>query len=59
MVEDRIKVFVHPDGSLVLLPKRPVVALRGIAAGRQTVTIEEMNEAVAEAAVEGVRSAKS
>lgn len=34
---DRVKFFVHPDGSVVLLPKRPAAALRGIvgpAAGR-------------------------
>jgi antitoxin PrlF len=50
---DRIKFFMHPDGSVVLLPKLPASALRGIAAGRRaTVTIEEMNEAVAEGAVD-------
>ena len=27
---DRVKFFVHPDGSVVLLPKLPVTALRGI-----------------------------
>lgn len=27
---DRVKFFVHPDGSVVLLPKRPASALRGI-----------------------------
>ena len=40
---DRIKFFVHPDGSVVLLPKLPVSVLRGIVAGRRrTVTIDEM-----------------
>jgi antitoxin PrlF len=44
---DRIKFFVHPDGSVVLLPKLPASALRGIVSprGRRTVTIEEMTEA--------------
>jgi antitoxin PrlF len=28
---DRVKFFVHPDGSVVLLPKLSVSALRGIA----------------------------
>lgn len=44
---DRIKFFVHPDGSVVLLPKLPAAALRGIIRprGRRTVTIEEMREA--------------
>ena len=44
---DRVKFFVHPDGSVVLLPKRPVSILRGIVKARQSVTIEDMNEAVA------------
>ena len=40
---DRIKFFVHPNGSVVLLPKLPVSALRGIVKPRQPpVTIEEM-----------------
>ena len=40
---DRVKFFVHPDGSVVLLPKIPVSALRGIVkARRRPVTIEEM-----------------
>jgi AbrB family looped-hinge helix DNA binding protein len=52
---DRVKFFVHPDGSVVLLPKLPASALRGIIkAVRRPVTIEEMNEAVREGAA-GVR----
>jgi len=48
---DRIKFFVHPNGSVVLLPRLPVKALRGIVRPReQPVTIEEMNEAVASSA---------
>src|SRR4029079_15091453 len=43
---DRVKFFIHPDGSVVLLPKLPVSALRGIVKARsQPVTIEEMTEA--------------
>jgi antitoxin PrlF len=53
------KVFLHPDGSVVRLPKRPVSALRGIAAGRrQAATIEEMEEAIAAAALDGQPRAK-
>jgi antitoxin PrlF len=50
---DRVKFFVHPDGSVVLLPKLPGSALRGMIKSRQgrTVTIEEMSEAVAAGAV--------
>jgi AbrB family looped-hinge helix DNA binding protein len=44
---DRVKFFVHPDGSVVLLPKLPVSALRGIVKSRRPlpVTIEEMKDA--------------
>ena len=51
---DRIKFFVHPDGSVVLLPKLPVTALRGIVKARRRVTIEEMSEAIASRAAESV-----
>ena len=46
---DRVKFFVHPDGSVVLLPKLPASALRGIVKSRRRrpVTIEEMDEAAA------------
>jgi len=50
---DRVKFFVHPDGSVVLLPKLPAAALRRIAKSRRSrpVTIVEMTEAAAEGAV--------
>jgi antitoxin PrlF len=45
---DRIKFFVHPNGSVVLLPEIPVTALRGILKPRRPpVTIEEMDVAAA------------
>jgi len=48
---DRVKFFFHPNGSVVLLPKRPAAALRGIIKPRERpVTIREMSEAVAEGA---------
>ena len=44
----RIKFFVHPDGSEVLLPTRPVAALRGIVRPqRRTVAVAAMREAAA------------
>ncbi len=49
---DRVKFFVHPDGSVVLLPKRPVSELRGMVASRRHVTIEEMGEAAAAGAAD-------
>ena len=50
---DRVKFFVHPDGSVVLLPKMPASAVRGIVKSRNArpVTIEEMNAAVAQGAL--------
>jgi len=48
---DRVKFFIHPDGSVVLLPRLPVTALRGIVqARRKPVTIAEMTEAAAQGA---------
>ena len=49
---DRIKFFVHPDGTVVLLPKLSASALRGMLKSRRRrpVTTAEMNEAAAEGA---------
>ena len=45
---DRVKFFLHPDGTVVLLPKRPVAILRGIVGQRdRPVTLEAMDEAIA------------
>jgi hypothetical protein len=50
---DRVKLFIHPDGSVVLLPKLPVSALRGIVKARsQPVTLEEMTETAVAGAAE-------
>jgi AbrB family looped-hinge helix DNA binding protein len=51
---DRVKFFLHPDGSVVLLPKLPVTAVRGMIKPRGTpVTIEDMNEAIIAGATKG------
>ena len=51
---DRVKFFMHPDGTVVLLPKLPVTALRGIVPPRERpVTLEEMDDAIAAGAIEG------
>jgi AbrB family looped-hinge helix DNA binding protein len=49
---DRIKFFMHPDGSVVLLPKLPAAALRGIVKPRRPVTIEEIRAAAAAGAAD-------
>lgn len=47
---DRVKFFLHPDGTVVLLPKLSASALRGIIRSRRRrpMTIEKMNEAAAQ-----------
>jgi AbrB family looped-hinge helix DNA binding protein len=43
---DRVKFFVHPDGTVVLLPKLPVSALRGIIKPRRgRATLDQMRKA--------------
>jgi len=51
---DRVKFFIHPDGTVVLLPKLPVTALRGMfKSQRLPVTVEQMNDAIAAGATSG------
>ena len=52
---DRVRIFLHPNGTVVLLPKLPVSSIKGIFAGRvkKPVSVEEMDEAVEQGAVEG------
>jgi len=56
---DRVKFFFHPDGTVALLPKRPVSTLRGIVKARdRAVTLDEMDEAIAAASSEGASPSK-
>jgi AbrB family looped-hinge helix DNA binding protein len=57
---DRVKFFVHPDGSVVLLPKLSASALRGIihSRRRRPVSIEKMTEAAAEGSTGGTPRTK-
>lgn len=57
---DRVKFFIHPNGSVVLLPKLPVSGLRGIIKHHRhrPPTIDEMNEAIAAGASEGLARPK-
>jgi AbrB family looped-hinge helix DNA binding protein len=50
---DRVKFFIQPDGRVVMLPKIPASALRGIVPKRKgrPVSLEEMDEAIAAGAV--------
>lgn len=45
---DRIKFFIHPDGSVVILPKIPTSSLKGIVRSRgRRVSLDDMDAAVA------------
>ena len=57
---DRIKFFVHPDGTVVILPKIPTSALKGIISSRRrkAPSIEEMHEAIVAGATSRIRRAK-
>ncbi len=49
---DRVKFFIHPDGSVVLLPKLPASSLRGLVKPlNRPVSLDEMTAAAAEGAV--------
>lgn len=51
---DRVKIFLHPNGTVVLIPKLPITSIKGMFAGRvkRPVPIEEMDAAVEEGASE-------
>lgn len=48
---DRVKIFAHPNGSAVILPVRPISALRGILKTTRRVSLKEMDDAVGAGAV--------
>ncbi len=54
---DRIKFFVHPDGSVVILPKIPTSTLKGIVPKhkRRLISLEQMDSAIAEGAIGGMQ----
>ena len=55
---DRIKFFIHPDGSVVILPKIPVSALKGIVkTRRRSASLDEFDAAIGEAATDRERPA--
>jgi hypothetical protein len=57
-LDHQVKLFLHPNGSVVLLPKLPVSALRGmLKVRRRPVTVKEMREATAAVANEDASQA--
>jgi AbrB family looped-hinge helix DNA binding protein len=57
---DRLKFFLHPDGTVVLLPKVPAQAVKGMlrSARRRPVTIAKMTKAIADRASSGPARSK-
>ena len=50
---DRIKFFKHPDGSVVILPKIPTSRLKGIVRARRQASLNDMETAIGDGAVNG------
>lgn len=51
---DKVRFFIHPNGSVVLLPTLPVTALRGmLKAKRPGKSLADMNEGIARGATAG------
>jgi antitoxin PrlF len=55
---DRIKFFLHPDGTVVILPKLPASRLKGMVRTRRRVSLDEMDVAIAEGATAGSKQTK-
>lgn len=51
---DRVKIFLHPDGTVVLMRKRPSTSIKGMFAGRvgKPVSVDDMSMARAKTAFE-------
>jgi antitoxin PrlF len=56
---DRIKFFIHPDGSVALLPKLATSTLKGmLRTRRRPVSLDEMETAIVAGATRGVKQGK-
>ena len=54
-----MKFFIHPDGSVVILPKLRTAALKGmVRPSKRKVSIDEMETAAAEGTMNRVRRAR-
>ena len=49
---DRIKFFLHPDGSVVILPKIPASRLKGIVGARRHTSVNDMETAIRDGAID-------
>jgi len=57
---DRVKFFIHPNGTVVILPKIPITELRGMLASKtaRRATVEEMESGIAAGATASFRRGK-
>lgn len=55
---DRIKFFLHPDGTVVILPKLPASRLKGMVRARRNVSLDTMDSAIAEGTTTGHKQTK-
>lgn len=55
---ERVKFFLHPDGSVVILPKVPTAKLKGIVQARRRASLDDMERAIGEAAASSRRRIK-
>lgn len=47
---DRVRFFIQPDGRVVILPKLPASALRGMLRTRKRASLADMDAAIAKGA---------
>ena len=52
---DRIKFFLHPDGSVVILPKIPASTLKGIVRAHRQASLNDMEAAIGDGAVNDIK----
>ena len=50
---DRVRFFLDPDGGVVLLPKLPASALRGMLKTNKHATLDEIEQGIVAGATEG------
>jgi len=55
---DRIKFFLHPDGSVVILPKIPTSKLKGVVRARRRASLSDMEKAIGEGIANGRQRTK-
>lgn len=55
---DRIKFFLHPDGSVVILPKIPASSLKGLVKARHQASLNNMEAAIRDSVINNNRRSR-